>query len=91
MQEINPLVKEHTTDSSNYLNDVNRIYNKGIEEGKQRVIEKGNIRIVPSFKRTFTRKTLCIRDALIHLDSMQHKQKMFWTVLEGQTRKTVYQ
>lgn len=45
MQEINPSVKEHIIDTSNYLNDVARIYNGGVEEGKQRVIDKGNIRI----------------------------------------------
>lgn len=45
MQEINPLVKEHIIDTSNYLNEVASIYIRGIEEGKQRVIEKRNIRI----------------------------------------------
>ena len=45
MQEINPAAKEHIIDTSNYLNDVVRIYNKGIDEGKQRIMEKGNIRI----------------------------------------------
>lgn len=45
MQEINPLVKEHIIDTSNYLYDVANIYNKGIEKGKQRVMENENIRI----------------------------------------------
>lgn len=42
MQEINPSVKESLMDTSNYLNDAARIYEKGIEEGKARVLtEKG--------------------------------------------------
>lgn len=42
MQEINPSVKESLIDTSNYLNDAARIYAKGIEEGKARVLtEKG--------------------------------------------------
>lgn len=45
MQEINPLVKKHITDTSNYLNEVASIYIRGVEEGKLRVIDKGNIRI----------------------------------------------
>lgn len=45
MQEINPCVKEHMIDTSNYLNDVASIYIRGIEEGKIRVMDNGNIRI----------------------------------------------
>lgn len=45
MQEINPLVKEHIIDTGNYLNDVASIYIRGIEEGKIRVMDNGNIRI----------------------------------------------
>lgn len=45
MRDINPAVKEHIIATGNHLNDVARIYSKGIEEGKQRVMEKGNIRI----------------------------------------------
>lgn len=42
MQEINPSVKNSLIDTSNYLSDVARIYAKGIEEGKARVLtEKG--------------------------------------------------
>lgn len=43
MQEINPCVKEHMIDTSNYLNDVASIYIRGIEEGKIRVMDNGNI------------------------------------------------
>lgn len=45
MQEINPSVKEHIIDTSNYLNNVASIYNRCIEEGKLRVMDNGNIRI----------------------------------------------
>lgn len=45
MQEINPLVKEHIIDTSNYLNGIASIYIKGVEEGKIRVMDDGNIRI----------------------------------------------
>lgn len=45
MQEINPLVKEHMIDTSNYLNGIASIYIKGVEEGKIRVMDDGNIRI----------------------------------------------
>lgn len=45
MQEINPLVKEHMIDTSNYLNGIASIYIRGVEEGKIRVMDDGNIRI----------------------------------------------
>lgn len=42
MQEINPSVKDSIIDTSNYLSDTARIYAKGIEEGKARVLtDKG--------------------------------------------------
>ena len=42
MQEINPSVKDSIIDTSNYLSDAARIYAKGIEEGKARVLaDKG--------------------------------------------------
>lgn len=42
MQEINPSVRDSIIDTSNYLSDAARIYAKGIEEGKARVLtEKG--------------------------------------------------
>ena len=42
MQEINSSVKESLIDTSNYLSDAARIYAKGIEEGKARILtEKG--------------------------------------------------
>lgn len=42
MQEINPSVSDSIIDTSNYLSDAARIYAKGIEEGKARVLtEKG--------------------------------------------------
>ena len=85
MQEINPLVKEHIIDTSNYLNDVNRIYNKGIEEGKQRVIEKGNIRIVPLLKEPSPEALLF--EILYPLGFNAAQPKNILTRLEGQTGK----
>ena len=85
MQEINPLVKEHIIDTSNYLNDVNRIYNKGIEEGKQRVIEKGNIRIVPLLKEPSPGALLF--EILYPLGFNAAQTKNILTMLEGQTGK----
>ncbi|WP_320935344.1 tRNA lysidine(34) synthetase TilS [Bacteroides nordii] len=85
MQEINPLVKEHIIDTSNYLNDVNRIYNKGIEEGKQRVIEKGNIRIVPLLKEPSPEALLF--EILYPLGFNAAQTKNILAMLEGQTGK----
>ena len=85
MQEINPLVKEHIIDTSNYLNDVNRIYNKGIEEGKQRVIEKGNIRIVPLLKEPSPEALLF--EILYPLGFNVAQTKNILAMLEGQTGK----
>lgn len=85
MQEINPLVKEHIIDTSNYLNDINRIYNKGIEEGKQRVIEKGNIRIVPLLKEPSPEALLF--EILYPLGFNAAQTKNILAMLEGQTGK----
>ena len=85
MQEINPLVKEHIIDTSNYLNDVNRIYNKGIEEGKQRVIEKGNIRIVPLLKEPSPGALLF--EILYPFGFNAAQTKNILAMLEGQTGK----
>ncbi|MCQ4914062.1 tRNA lysidine(34) synthetase TilS [Bacteroides nordii] len=85
MQEINPLVKEHIIDTSNYLNDVNRIYNKGIKEGKQRVIEKGNIRIVPLLKEPSPEALLF--EILYPLGFNAAQTKNILAMLEGQTGK----
>ena len=85
MQEINPLVKEHIIDTSNYLNDVNRIYNKGIEEGKQGDIEKGNIRIVPLLKEPSPEALLF--EILYPLGFNAAQTKNILTMLEGQTGK----
>ena len=85
MQEINPLVKEHIIDTSNYLNDVNRIYNKGIKEGKQRVIEKGNIHIVPLLKEPSPEALLF--EILYPLGFNAAQTKNILAMLEGQTGK----
>ena len=85
MQEINTLVKEHIIYTSNYLIDVNRIYNKGIEEGKQRVIEKGNIRIVPLLKEPSPEALLF--EILYPLGFNAAQTKNILTMLEGQTGK----
>lgn len=45
MQEINPSVKESILKTSQYLNDAGTIYNKGIEEAKQRVLTEEGINI----------------------------------------------
>lgn len=45
MQEINPSVKNNLIETSNYLNDVAAIYNKGIEESKKRILTQQGIRI----------------------------------------------
>ncbi|WP_291581124.1 tRNA lysidine(34) synthetase TilS [Bacteroides sp.] len=85
MQEINPLVKEHIIDTSNYLNDVNRIYNRGIEEGKQRVIEKGNIRIVTLLNEPSPEALLF--EILYPLGFNATQTRNILTTLEGQTGK----
>lgn len=85
MQEINPLVKEHIIDTSNYLNDVNRIYNKGIEEGKQRVIEKGDIRIISLLKEPSPEALLF--EILYPLGFNAAQTKNILAMLEGQTGK----
>ena len=85
MQEINPLVNEHIIDTSNYLNDVNRIYNKGIEEGRQRVIEKGNIRIIPLLKEPSPGALLF--EILYPLGFNAAQTKNILAMLEGQTGK----
>lgn len=85
MQEINPLVKEHIIDTSNYLNDVNRIYNKGIEEGKQRVMEKGSIRIEPLLKEPSPEALLF--EILYPLGFNAAQTKNILAMLEGQTGK----
>lgn len=85
MQEINPLVKGHIIDTSNYLNDVNRIYNKGIEEGKQRVIEKGDIRIISLLKEPSPEALLF--EILYPLGFNAAQTKNILAMLEGQTGK----
>lgn len=45
MQEINPSVKNSLIETSNYLNDTAIIYNKVIDEAKERVITPEGIRI----------------------------------------------
>lgn len=45
MQEINPSVKESLIDTGNHLSDAARLYNKGIEEGKERVLTQKGIAI----------------------------------------------
>lgn len=45
MQEINPSVKDSLIETGNYLNQVALLYQKGIEEGKQRVLSSEGIRI----------------------------------------------
>lgn len=45
MQTINPSVKENLIETSNHLNECATIYNKGIEDGKERVMHHHNILI----------------------------------------------
>ena len=45
MEEINPSVKNSILQTAKYLNDVSRVYDKGIEEGKSRVCIPGGIAI----------------------------------------------
>lgn len=45
MQEINPSVKDNLIDTCNYLNDVAKIYTKGIGEGRTRVLTEDGINI----------------------------------------------
>lgn len=45
MQQINPSVKESIIDTSNYLTQAALLYNKGVNDGKQRVLTKEGIHI----------------------------------------------
>lgn len=45
MQEINPSIKESLVETCNHLNDATLLYNKGIEEGKKRVLSNEGIQI----------------------------------------------
>lgn len=45
MQVINPSIKESLVETGNHLNKAAIIYNKGIEEGKKRVLSNEGIRI----------------------------------------------
>ena len=45
MQEINPSVKDNIISTSNYLNEVAAIYNKGIEEAQTRISASEGIQI----------------------------------------------
>lgn len=85
MKEINPLVKEHIIDTSNYLNDVNQIYNKGIDEGKQRVIKKGNIRIATLLNEPSPEALLF--EILYPLGFNTAQTKNILAMLKGQTGK----
>lgn len=85
MQDINPSVKKHIIDTSNYLYDVASIYNRGIEEGKQRVMENSNIRIHALLKEP-SPETLLF-EILYPLGFNSAQTKNILSTLNGQTGK----
>ena len=46
MEEINPSIKESIQQTSSYISDAAMIYNKGIADGKARVVKDGHISIL---------------------------------------------
>lgn len=85
MQEINPSIKESILKTSQHLNDAAVIYNKGIEEAKQRTLTKEGINI-QALQKESTPKTILF-EILHPLGFNTSQVKDIYRALEGQSGK----
>lgn len=85
MQEINPSVKESILKTAQHLNDAAVIYNKGIEEAKQRTLTKEGINI-QALQKEPTPETILF-EILRPLGFNASQVKDIYRALEGQSGK----
>ena len=85
MQEINPSVKESLIRTASYLNDAACIYQKSIEEGKQRVQKEQGIQIASLLKEPAPETLLF--EILYPLGFNAAQVKDIFNALEGQPGK----
>lgn len=86
MEEINPSVKKNIIATSNYLNEIELIYNNEIENGKQRVLTKEGIRISDQLKEPAPNALLFEILHPLGFNSAQI-QNILSLLLKGQTGK----
>lgn len=86
MEEINPSVKKNIIATSNYLNEIEFIYNNEIENGKQRVLTKEGIRISDLLKEPAPNALLFEILHPLGFNSAQI-QNILSLLLKGQTGK----
>lgn len=86
MEEINPSVKKNIIATSNYLNEIELIYNNEIENGKQRVLTKEGIRISDLLKEPAPNALLFEILHPLGFNSAQI-QNILSLLLKGQTGK----
>ena len=86
MEEINPSVKKNIIATSNYLNEIELIYNNEIENGKQRVLTKERIRISDLLKEPAPNALLFEILHPLGFNSAQI-QNILSLLLKGQTGK----
>lgn len=86
MEEINPSVKKNIIATSNYLNEIELIYNNEIENGKQRVLTKEGIRISDLLKEPAPNALLFEILHPLGFNSAQI-QNILSSLLKGQTGK----
>ena len=86
MEEINPSVKKNIIATSNYLNEIELIYNNEIENGKQRVLTKEGIRISDLLKEPAPNALLFEIPHPLGFNSAQI-QNILSLLLKGQTGK----
>lgn len=85
MQEINPSVKESILKTAQHLNDAAVIYNKGIEEAKQRTLTEKSINI-EALQKEPTPETILF-EILHPLGFNASQVKDIYRALEGQAGK----
>lgn len=85
MQEINPSIKESILKTSQHLNDAAVIYNKGIEEARQRTLTEEGINI-QALQKESTPKTILF-EILHPLGFNTSQVKDIYRALEGQSGK----
>lgn len=85
MQEINPSVKESILKTAQHLNDAAVIYNKGIEEAKQRTLTEEGINI-QALQKEPTPETILF-EILHPLGFNASQVKDIYRALEGQAGK----
>lgn len=85
MQEINPSVKESILKTAQHLNDAAVIYNKGIEEAKQRTLTEEGINI-QALQKEPTSETILF-EILHPLGFNASQVKDIYRALEGQSGK----